>query len=134
MTQEEANELTMEAVEEASMNGKPLLYRLQDPDKYQRTELSGTLYLVEQEYGEDDYVHIVKYTDIMQLITIGFGTVFGDEAVTIAFVAYDMIIDKYGENAAWMQIFEYEFPDGDKVRFYIINDEEHWTVLMPEER
>ena len=134
MTQEEANELTMEAVEEASMNGKPLLYRLPDPDKYQRTELSGTLYLVEQEYGEDDYVHIVKYTDIMQLITIGFGTVFGDEAVTIACVAYDMIIDKYGENAAWMQIFEYEFPDGDRVRFYIINDEKHWTVLMPEER
>ena len=105
MTQKEADEITLEAVEEADRNGKPLLYRLPGPDGYQCTELSGTLYLVEQEYGEDDYIHIVKYTDITQLITIGFGTVFGDEAVTIAFEAYDMIIDKYGENAAWMQIF-----------------------------
>ena len=134
MTQKEADEITLEAIEEADRNGKPLLYRLPDPDGYQWAELSGTLCLVEQEYGEDDYIHIVKYTDIMQLITIGFGTVFGDEAVTIAFEAYGMIIDKYGENAAWMQIFEYEFPEGDRVRFYIINDENHWTVLMPEER
>ena len=134
MTQEEADEITLEAIEKADMNGKPLLYRLPDPNEYQRAELSGILCLIEQEYGEDDYVHIVKYTDITQLITIGFGAVFGHEAVTIAFDAYDMIIEKYGENAAWMQIFEYEFPDGEKVRFYIINDENHWTVLMPEER
>ena len=56
------------------------------------------------------------------------------EAVTIALNAYDMIIERYGENADFMQVFDYKFPDGEEVRFYIMNDGDHWTILMPDER
>ena len=129
MTTEEAKRIVREAVEEAVENGKPLLYRIPDTDEYERIELSGTLHMCEQEK-----VDILNYAGILQLMTVGFGKVFGREAVTIALNAYDMIIERYGEKADFMQVFDYEFPDGEEVRFYIMNDEDHWTVLMPDER
>ena len=110
-------------------NEKPLLYRLPDASEYERVELTGTIHMCEQEK-----VDILNYAGILQLMTAEFGKVFGREAVTIALNTYDMIIDRYGENAEFMQVLDYEFPDGEKVRFYIMNDEDYWTVLMLDER
>ena len=129
MTTTEAKRIVRETIEEALENGRPLLYRLPDASEYERVELSGTIHMYDQEE-----IDILNYADILQLIAVGFGKVFGKEAVTIALNAYDMIIERYGENANFMQVFEYEFPDGEKVRFYIMNDGDRWTVLMPDER
>ena len=129
MTILEAERVVREAVQEAVENGKPLLYRIPEADECERIKLSGTIHMCEQEK-----VDILNYAGILQLMTVGFGKVFGREAVTIALNAYDMIIERYGEKADFMQVFDYEFPDGEEVRFYIMNDEDHWTVLMPDER
>lgn len=129
MTNDEASKIVRKAVEEAAGNGRPILFRLPDEKEYDRVELSGTIRLNEQEKCD-----ILKYTDIPGLMTIGFKTIFGREAVTIAFNAYDMIIERYGESANFMQIFDYEFPDGNEVTFYIMNDWDLWTVLIPNER
>lgn len=129
MTNDEASDVVMEAVEEAAENGRPLLDYLPDSKEYNRVELSGKIHMCEQEK-----FNVLNYAGILQLIAVGFGKVFGEEAVTIALNAYDMIVERYGENADFMQIFDYEFPDGERVRFYIVNDGDHWTALMPNER
>ena len=129
MTNDEASKIVRKTVEEAVKNGRPILFRLPDAKEYDRVELSGTIHLNEQEKFD-----ILKYTDITGLMTIGFMTIFGQEAVTIALNAYDMIIEKYGKSANFMQVFDYEFPDGNKVTFYIMNDWDLWTVLIPNER
>lgn len=58
---------------------------------------------------------------------------FGEDAPLIAFTAVALILENYPNNADYFQTFYYEFPDGEKVKFWIINDVTHYTALLPSE-
>lgn len=80
MTNEQAIEIAMNAVDEAVSKGRPLLYRIPPFDEVVRVPLEGNIRLYEEE----------------------------------AFNSCD-----------------YEYPNGDAVRFWIKNDYEAVTVLLP---
>ena len=63
--------------------------------------------------------------------TQGFISEFGDEAFALAFVAANRIINeivKFQGGADYLQVFEYN-----NTRFWIIDDVDHITVLLPSE-
>ena len=73
------------------------------------------------------------WTDIPSYKTQGFSHRFGEDAPLIAFTAVALILENYPNNADYFQTFYYEFPDGEKVKFWIINDVTHYTALLPSE-
>lgn len=90
--------------------------------------LSGKVILNEQENtGNYDFSIQKSY------MTIGFQNVFGDEASLIAFTAIRLIMETYPDNADYLQTFKYVHSDGTQTAFWIIHDEDYYTLLLPEE-
>lgn len=90
--------------------------------------LQGKVILNPQE-NEGSYT----WTGIDSYMTQGFHHTFGEEAPLIAFTAVALILETYSDNADYFQTFYYEYPDGKKVKFWIINDVSHYTALLPSE-
>lgn len=126
MTNEQAYKIAMEAIDKAYENERPLLYLIPPKEDIEMVELSGTIHMHEPEpFDECDY------DSPTHLHTIGFFKVFGKEAITIAITAFEMIKEKYGSKAEYMINFDYEYPNGEKVDFRIVNDVDTVTVLLP---
>ena len=90
--------------------------------------LKGRVYINEQEES-GDYI----FTGIGQYMTRGFQAAFKEEAGAVAFSALALILEKYPDNADYLQTFEYRYGNGERKRFWCINDVEHITFLLPEE-
>lgn len=89
--------------------------------------LRGKVYLNEQEESGD-----YKFAEVEQYMTCGFETLFGEEATAVAFTALALILEKYPDNADYLQTFEYHLEDK-VIRFWCINDVDHITFLLPSE-
>lgn len=74
-----------------------------------------------------------KFMGVTQYMTHGFQNAFGKDAQAIAFTAFALILEKYPDNADYLQTFEYLDESGNKTRFWCINDVEYITFLLPEE-
>lgn len=90
--------------------------------------LSGKVLINEQEdTGDYDFSISEKY------MTTGFLNTFGEEATQIAFTAVSLIMEKYPHKADYFQSFQYVYPDGKTSDFWIIHNQEYYTLLLPEE-
>lgn len=90
--------------------------------------LKGKVILNRQEStGNYDFSISKKY------MTAGFQNTFGREAVQIASTAVSLIMETYPDNADYLQTFQYIYPDGKVTDFWIIHDQSHYTVLLPDE-
>lgn len=90
--------------------------------------LKGKVFIKEQE-ERGNYI----FTGVPQYMTCGFRDVLGEEAEAVAFTALALILEKYPDNADYLQTFEYRYGSGESVRFWCINDVDHITFLLPEE-
>lgn len=90
--------------------------------------LKGKIYIKEQE-ERGSFI----FTGVQQYMTCGFRDVFGEEAEAVAFTALALILEKYPDDADYLQTFEYCYGSGKVVRFWCINDVDHITFLLPEE-
>lgn len=90
--------------------------------------LSGKVILNKQETtGDYDFSITEKY------MTTRFQNTFGSEAVPIAFTAVSLIMERYPHEADYFQSFQYVYPDGKTSDFWIIHNQEYYTLLLPEE-
>lgn len=126
MTDDQARKIAMAAMDEAYRNQRPLLYLIPPFEQLERVTLSGKIHMHEPEPVEE-----CDYELPQRLHTIGFVKVFGNEAMTIAANAFEMIYEKYGNKAEYMIYFDYEYPNGDKVDFKIVNSYDAVTILLP---
>lgn len=90
--------------------------------------LKGKIYINEQEESGN-----YKFTGVKQYMTCGFQKIFGEDATAAAFTALALILEKYPDNADYLQIFEYHHENGDVTIFWCINDVDHITFLLPDE-
>lgn len=88
--------------------------------------MKGKVIYIEQEQS-GGYV----WTEIPSYMTATFKDTFGDEAELIASTAVKLIIKNHPNDADYFQAFKYVWPDGEETKFWIINDEDHWTALLP---
>lgn len=84
-------------------------------------------------YNEQEQRGKYKFTGIESYMTAGFKATFGDEAELIAFTAVALILENHPDDADYFQTFKYVYPDDKEIRFGIINDISHYTVLLPSE-
>ncbi|WP_434799219.1 hypothetical protein [Terrisporobacter vanillatitrophus] len=69
------------------------------------------------------------FTKALIVYTNGFKNAFGTEAEEISFCALNSIIQRYGNSAEYLQVFEYN-----GIKFWAINDfNEIVTMMLPEE-
>ena len=92
--------------------------------------LKGRVYINEQEESGN---YIFAGTGIGQYMTCGFRQAFDKEAEAVAFTALALIMEKYPDNADYLQTFEYRYEDEKSIRFWCINDVDHITFLLPDE-
>lgn len=90
--------------------------------------LKGEVYIKEQEVS-GNYI----FTGVEMYMTCGFKETFEEEAAEVAFVALNLILERYPKNADYLQVFEYHREDEKIVRFWCINDVDHITFLLPED-
>lgn len=90
--------------------------------------IKGKVYINEQE-DSGNFI----FTGSRQYMTCGFRNTFGKEAEAVAFTALALILEKYPDNADYLQTFEYRYGDGKYIRFWCINDVDVITFLLPEE-
>lgn len=88
--------------------------------------MKGTVIYNEQEQS-GDYV----WTGIPTYMTANFKATFGDEAVLVASAALALILEKHPHDADYFQTFKYKYPNGKAIKFWLINDVDHWTALLP---
>lgn len=74
-----------------------------------------------------------KWDGIPTYMTCGFREKFGDEADEILIASIALILKKYPNNANYFQTFRYLYPDSREIRFWVINDIDHITALLPSE-
>lgn len=90
--------------------------------------LNGKVIINEQETtGNYDFSISDKY------MTTGFQNTFGMDATQIAFTAVSLIMETYPDSADYLQTFQYIYPDGKVIDFWIIHDQSYYTVLLPDE-
>lgn len=96
--------------------------------------MEGTVIYNEQEQnGNYTFAGTEKY------MTSNFLHTFGEVLAHVLYAkAVEMVIEKHPSNADYFQTFEYHYPDGRSVRFWIILDEREngcniLTALMPED-
>lgn len=90
--------------------------------------LKGKVYINEQEQSGN-----YKFAGVKACMTLGFQETFQEEARAVAFTALALILEKYPDNADYLQTFEYRCEGEEAVRFWCINDIERITFLMPDE-
>lgn len=74
-----------------------------------------------------------NFAGVKACMTCGFQDAFQEEAQAVAFTALVLILEKYPDNADYLQTFEYRCEGEEAVRFWCINDVECITFLMPDE-
>lgn len=84
-------------------------------------------------YDEQEVNGSYVWTGIPAYMTAGFKSVFGDDAELIVSIAVALILKKHPHDADYFQTFRYILPDGAETRFWIINDVDHYTALLPSE-
>lgn len=89
---------------------------------------NGILHINKQEVSGN-----YKFTGVRKVMTCGFAETFGKYAKSIAKAALELILTTYPKNADYLQTFEYRCEDGDRIKFWCINDVDHITFLLPEE-
>lgn len=82
-------------------------------------------------YNEQEQNGRYVWTGIPSYMTANFKAVFGDEAELIASAAVAMILKNHPHDADYFQTFKYIWSDGEETKFWVINDEDHWTALLP---
>lgn len=90
--------------------------------------LKGRVHINEQEEG-GDYI----LTGTRKCMTCGFQDAFGEEAEAVAFTALALILERHPYGADYLQTFDYLREDGEKCRFWCINDGDLVTFLLPDE-
>ncbi len=90
--------------------------------------LKGKVYINDQEQSGN-----YKFAGVKAYLTCGFQDAFQKEAQTVAFTALALILEKYPDNADYLQTFEYRCEGEEAVRFWCINDVEYITFLLPDE-
>lgn len=84
-------------------------------------------------YNEQEQSGNYVWTGIPSYMTDNFKATFGDEAEFIASYALTLILEKHPHDADYFQTFKYIYPNGEAVKFWLINDIDHSTALMPSE-
>lgn len=82
-------------------------------------------------YDEQEQSGSYVWAGIPSYMTANFKSAFGDDAELIASAAVALILEKHPYDADYFQTFRYIFPDGAETRFWIINDVDHYTALLP---
>lgn len=90
--------------------------------------LNGKVHINDQEKS-GNYL----FTGVGLYMTCGFQNLFGETASTVALTALELILQKYPNNADYLQTFEFCNDNGMKQRFWCINDVDHIIFLLPEE-
>lgn len=90
--------------------------------------LRGKVYINDQEQSGN-----CKFAGVKACMTCGFRDAFQKEAQAVAFTALAIILEKYPDNADYLQTFEYRCEGEDAVRFWCINDDDYITFLLPDE-
>lgn len=84
--------------------------------------------LIHKEQTKDSYI-FNDFTKVLLVCTNGFNNTFGAEAEEISLCALNSIIQRYGNSAEYLQVFEYN-----DIKFWAINDcDKIVTMLLPEE-
>lgn len=82
-------------------------------------------------YNEQEQNGSYVWTGIPSYMTANFKATFGDEAELIAFTAVALILETHPHDADYFQTFKYLYPNGKAVKFWLINDVDHYTALLP---
>lgn len=90
--------------------------------------LTGKLWLKDQEESGN-----CNYAGVKICMTRGFKEIFGAEAERIGFTSLAMILERYPNNADYLQVFEYHRKDNEVIKFWCINDGDYITFLLPSE-
>lgn len=93
--------------------------------------IGGTIMLGKVIYNEQEQSGNYVWTGIPSYMTNNFKSTFGDEAELIAFTAVALILEKHPHDADYFQTFKYLYPNGKVIKFWIINDVDHYTALLP---
>lgn len=88
--------------------------------------MRGKIIYNEQE-NSGDYV----WMGIPSYMTQNFKDTFGEDAEEIALIAVALILKNHPHDADYFQSFKYLYPNGEVIKFWIINDIDHYTVLLP---
>lgn len=83
--------------------------------------------LIHKEQSDNGMLN--DFTNVLIVYTNGFNNTFGIESREISICALNSIIQRYGNSAEYLQVFEYN-----GIEFWAINDfDETVTMLLPEE-
>lgn len=82
-------------------------------------------------YNEQETSGNYVWTGIPSYMTKNFKATFGDDAELIASAAVALILKNHPHDADYFQTFRYVSPDGKETKFWIINDVEYFTALLP---
>ncbi len=82
-------------------------------------------------YNEQEQSGSYIWLGVSACMTANFKATFGDEAELIASTAFWLIIKNHPVDADYFQTFKYIWPNGKETKFWLINDEDHWTALLP---
>lgn len=90
--------------------------------------MQGKVILNEQE-SNGNYIWI----GVPPYMTCGFREKFGDEADEILIASIALILKHHPADADYFQTFRYKYPNGEEIKFWVINDIDHITALLPSE-
>lgn len=88
--------------------------------------MQGIIIYNEQEES-DEYV----WKGIPIVMTPNFKATFGCEAVLVMAIALEMIMENHPCDANYFQTFRHVSPNGKETEFWMINDIDHATALLP---
>ncbi len=84
-------------------------------------------------YNEQERSGKYEWNGIPTYMTCGFRETFGDEADEILVASIAIILKNHPADADYFQTFRYKYPDGEEIKFWVINDIDHITALLPSE-
>lgn len=84
-------------------------------------------------YNEQEQSGKYEWTGVPIYMTCGFREIFGNEADEILIISIALILRYHPADADYFQTFRYKYSDGEETKFWIINDIDHITALLPSE-
>lgn len=96
--------------------------------------LKGKIHINEQECEGN-----LSFYGNHNVMTRNFADTFNNEAATIVFTACALVMEVHPNGADYLQTFEYEYPNGHKITFWLIIDvscegqQNILTALLPED-
>lgn len=73
------------------------------------------------------------FCSVPTVMTRSFENTFGMETVPVVASAISQIVEKYGKEADYLQVFKYIRRNGTVQEFWLIHDRDHVTALLPED-